>query len=443
MEAAMLTTTLLLLCIACANAFMFIRECVDSRGPDGTFPVPCCPLYNGSPCGESFGRGTCVLVKKTRSGDVQDRHIDERYGFPQAFYSTICQCAGNYDGPMCAECKHGYMGDDCSIPYSVLRKEIRQMSLLEWRNFKAALNYCKVVIDPYYYLMKALDRLSSESYVFITASYYDVWCYNHFYATLPFINNTRENNIINYAHYSTGFLSFHRYLLLKLENQLHRCMNDPDIAIPYLDWSQDIGNELFTDEYFGSVGSNGRITENSVFSTWHLTCGGYQYPQTACLMEDCRCQNPGIERQIFDLNVPLSTRADINYCLSIDVLDTAPFTWGVTSFRNCLEGNINRYGQSATTNHNAFHMVVGGTMSQVPISCNDPCFMFHHSFIEKIFCIYSEKIQITPDDYPPDNHIYGHGANDCITPYTSCVKQKEMFVSCASLGVQYTSYRDL
>ncbi|CAJ0953763.1 unnamed protein product [Ranitomeya imitator] len=87
------------------------------------------------------------------------------------------------------------------------------------------------------------------------------------------------------------------------------------------------------------------------------------------------------------------------------------------------EGFRNRFENQATSMHNLFHAYCGGTMSQVAIACNDPMFVFHHTFIDKIFDVYIVRRSLTPNSYPP-NPIYGHQPTDCILPFLPCRQQR-------------------
>ncbi|XP_075054588.1 tyrosinase-like [Mixophyes fleayi] len=444
MEQAMLLTSFLLLCLTNVNAMIFPKECLkDYPG----VRVPCCPYYpdsNGSPCGAHLGRGSCVLLSRSRSMPPVDIIIDERHFFPSYFFNTTCLCQGNFWGYKCGECIFGYKGKNCDESYTVIRMDIRQVSLAKRKAYFAALNYCKHITDREYYILQAGHRFRSGTFRFVEASCYDVWCFNHYYATKAFINNTRENNIVNYAHASSGFLTWHRFALLLLERQLQKYMDDPYLALLYCDWRYDSGCEFCNNDFFGDNDDQGNIHPYSIFSTWRLVCGGYEYPETSCLMPDCYCERGKILRRPGGhLTITKSSAADVDYCLSLPNLDTPPYNWeSQRSFRNCLEGFMNRAGRAATTMHNAFHVFCGGTMGEVPLSCNDPIFVCHHAFIDKILEVYIRRRGLTPVDYPPTPY-YGQRGNECIQPCHACFLHRDMLQQSTTHGVDYSVYNGM
>ncbi|MEE6525668.1 hypothetical protein FKM82_025835, partial [Ascaphus truei] len=92
--------------------------------------------------------------------------------------------------------------------------------------------------------------------------------------------------------------------------------------------------------------------------------------------------------------------------------------------------------------HNLVHIYLGGTMSQVAISSNDPVFVLHHGFIDKIYEAWIHKYNGTPDTYP-ENEALGQGPNECSTPYFPCYRNKDLLRKSTYFGYKYSTYQGL
>ncbi|XP_056409942.1 tyrosinase-like [Hyla sarda] len=434
-----LGVVLLGLAAAADARLIFPKECVKGVTK---FPVVCCPMFNGSQCGAAFNRGSCLPVPSSRAVEVPNVNLDDRHNFPGYYFTYMCQCKENFDGFNCGGCALNRDGDNCEKTITVMRRDVRQMSPRERELLFAQINYCKTKIDPDSSILVSGDRFRSSTFDFRDASYYDIWCFIHYYATKPFINNTQENVILNYAHGSSGFLTWHRLYLLYLEKSIQKCMNDPSFALPYYDWGRDPNCSVCTDEMLGGNNNKGQINKNSIFSHWKMVCGNFDYEATYCLMSDNTCERPSIYRNPgaapgFDKPGAL----DIQRCLDLTSYDTRPYTaQSRQSFRNCLEGWVDRNDNPGTAMHNLFHVFCGGTMAQVPISCNDPMFFFHHAFVDKIFNVFITTRGLTKNSYPADNAIYGHGAYSCISPFHTCYRHRDMMVPSTQLGYTYSVF---
>ncbi|XP_077155123.1 tyrosinase-like [Ranitomeya variabilis] len=436
----MLLLAVVLLGISSTSA-MFYRECVKNVR---SFPVPCCPLYNGSPCGAHLNRGNCMPTRSSRIIPDPDILIDDRDLYPGHYFNETCQCKDNFIGENCGQCDFNRYGDNCEKLNTVVRKDIRELSEKERHQYFAQLHQCKYKIDPDYVILVSGDRFRSAAYEFQPASYYDVWCYIHNYITRQFINNTRENNILNFGHGSTAFLTFHRAYMFYLERAMQKCTKDPNFALMYYDWRSETECSICNNDFLGGNDVHGRINNTSVFSSWRSICVEYYLSGTYCLMSNCECERPKFTRKpgaTPGLSIP--TKQDVDYCLSLPQIDTDPYTsTSQRSFRNCVEGFRNRFENPATTMHNMFHAYCGGTMSQVAIACNDPMFIFHHTFIDKIFDVYIVRRNLNPNSYPP-NTIYGHRPTDCILPFLPCRQQRRMCVPSSTYGANYSVYNGL
>ncbi|XP_069827969.1 tyrosinase-like [Dendropsophus ebraccatus] len=435
----MLALGVLVLCLAVADAFLFPRECVQGKT---SFPVVCCPSFNGSQCGAAYNRGSCLPTASSRATGPPTVTMDERHLFPKYFFSYICKCKGNYDGFNCGECTFNRYGDTCEKTYPNVRREIRELNDTERERYFAQLHYCKSKLDPDSCILRAGDRFRNNTYQFIDASYYDIFCFGHYYATKPFINNTQENFIPNFAHSGSGFPTWHRLYLLALEKQLQKCLKDPTFTLVYYDWGRDSKCEICNDTYLAGNDDQGYLSKWSIFSKWRLVCGNFDLDATLCLMSDCECERTKITRN------PGGTPGfgkpgadDIQYCLDLKNYDQPPYnTRSQQSARNCLEGWVTRNETSGTSMHNLWHVYCGGTMAQVPISCNDFMFVVHHVFVDKLLDRMITINKFNPSSYPSDNNMYGHGAYDCIIPSYRCWRHRDMLVPLLQYGVGYSIF---
>ncbi|CAI9616924.1 unnamed protein product [Staurois parvus] len=182
---------------------------------------------------------------------------------------------------------------------------------------------------------------------------------------------------------------------------MQKCTNNKNFGMPYWEWEKDSECSICTNKYLGSNGFDGKIDSLSVFSEWRQICT-ITYPQTICVMEDCVCQRPRIVRLAGLSDIVKPDVNDVNYCMTMTNLDTAPYdTSSVNSYRNCLEDI-----------HNSMHVYLGGSMILVPIAANDPLFCCHHANVDRLSTFYYAKYNITPSSYPTGNTRYGHRSFD-------------------------------
>ncbi|XP_073525047.1 tyrosinase-like [Phyllobates terribilis] len=262
----MMLLGLVLLGISSAAA-MFYRECVENVS---SFPVVCCPMYKGSMCGSALNRGSCLPVASSRTVSDPDVTIDDRNTFPSHYFTHTCQCKANFIGENCGQCDFNRYGDNCEYQNTVTRREIRELSEKDRHQYFAQLHQCKSKIDPDYVILVSGDRFRSKAYEFRPASYYDIWCYVHNYITRLFINNTRENSILNFGHGSTGFLTFHRMYMLQLERSMQRCTKDPNFSLLYYDWRNDPDCAICNEDFLCGNNVHGYLNDTCVFSSWRL-----------------------------------------------------------------------------------------------------------------------------------------------------------------------------
>jgi tyrosinase len=208
-------------------------------------------------------------------------------------------------------------------------------------------------------------------------------------------------NAMNDAHRGPAFLPWHRYYLLRLEQELQRI--DPAVTLPYWDWTIDnSGAASLWDPDF--MGGNGQASDGVVTSgpfahntgNWTLIYDG-----------------PALRRR-FGMSAPnLPTQADVSAALADPVYDVAPYNMFVTSgFRNRLEGWIN-----GPQLHNLVHVWVGGSMGPMS-SPNDPVFYLHHCFIDKLWVDW-QLLHPGAGYIPVSGGPAGHNLSDSMQPWAA------------------------
>ncbi|XP_071987720.1 tyrosinase-like [Engystomops pustulosus] len=424
----------------CFVESQFPRVCTS----DAAFRTKtCCPLWKDkSPCGSLSGRGKCRdWIDYT--GRTLPMYNDDRLDWPRHYYDYTCECFGNYSGFDCGDCKYGYQGENCDRKKIIIRREIRELSPLEQKRLFSYLALAKTTKSQDYVILSTGDRHHRETYRFVDASLYDVFVWMHYYSMKPImINNTFIPNL-NFAHQGPVFPGWHRLNLLFLERQIQLMTRDEDFAIPYYDWRGDKNCSICTDELLGTNDDQGLLNPYSHFSFWKAICSGFNFPDEYCPLADSEYKMERLQRKPGTTpSAPyLPTYEDVENTLKLREFDTPPYNeTSLHSFRNALEGFLSSDGVTLQRSmHNLVHIYMGGTMSQIPISSNDPIFLLHHSFVDKIFEAWIGRYDGSPLTYPENDQV-GQGPDDCSTPFFPCYKNKDLILASTEFGYQFSSF---
>ena len=142
---------------------------------------------------------------------------------------------------------------------------------------------------------------------------------------------------IDFAHEATGFLTWHRLLLLWFEREVQVVLNQTDFTLSYWDWT----NEEEREEYFITGRLN--VSENPL-NTWPTYCWYETQDGTICdpsiptanklrrcpLEEACRADNSF-----------WPSKDDLEEALNETSYDMTPYDkMANSSFRNFLEGFV-------------------------------------------------------------------------------------------------------
>ncbi|XP_070818571.1 tyrosinase-like [Chaetodon trifascialis] len=389
---------------------VFLVYLTSLQGVKAQFPRPCttpealqtricCPLWNGSPCGFSSGRGVCAPYPAR----YLPKSVDYRVNWPRAFYDSVCTCWGNYDGFDCGQCLPGWRGPLCLQRHQVERKEITDLTDSERETFLSSLHQAKQSTSSRYMILTSENTTVDGNYVFDSASVYDLYVWIHYYSSKSYVGSET-----NAAHRGPAFTFWHRVFLLLIERDIRELTGNQDFYIPYWDWTRTNHCNICTNQYFGGVGQDGRIDRTSLFSKWKTICPFQESLDIICIRSDASdpphlIRNPGQD----PVYKTLPTIEDVKDTMARQLFDTPPFDiTSQNSFRNTLEGfeipDDSRHLNASM--HNLVHRYLNGTMSLVPTAANDPIFLLHHSFIDKLL----EKWlhEHSEDTYPDSDQVH-------------------------------------
>ena len=245
----------------------------------------------------------------------------------------------------------------------VLRKNVRYLSDAERRRFIAAVLALKAEIGP--------SNIST----------YDGHVRRHAQAM------TRATRLPdrwwehNQAHRGPAFPPWHRQYILAFERDLQRIANDPNLGLPYWDWTQDAGDPpgapIWAQDF---LGGNGDPANNDVIANGPFSGPGWQ---TVEAVLDANNELQGFQagsglRRRFSTTLGLPTQSDVDGLTDNAIYDASPWDSTVTNtFRNDLEGWV---GPGL---HNLIHRWVGGSMTD-STSPNDPVFFLHHCNVDRM-----------------------------------------------------------
>jgi tyrosinase len=189
----------------------------------------------------------------------------------------------------------------------------------------------------------------------------------------------------NAAHRGPVFLPWHRWMLLLLETNFQRVLNDPNFGLPYWDWAADgdrpanqqaaqpIWQHISHTPPDGPFAFNAQNPQSFRVRVWeNPVTGGLQ------------AVNRGLFRQLGqDPQGPtLPTTAHVTAALRRTSYDRSPWDTGTSNgFRNEVEGWV---GTVRPGLHNRVHVWIGGDMGP-GTSPNDPSFYLNHCNEDRIW----------------------------------------------------------
>ncbi|XP_072129050.1 tyrosinase-like [Mobula birostris] len=394
----------------------------------------CCPHWpgDGSPCGERSGRGSCMPLRPpppSTPHSALPSPWDFRLAWPSAFFAHVCACRPHFSGFDCGRCAGGWRGPFCERWAVRVRKGVHQLSRQQWRALLWMLKKAKGTVSGRYVMLATPSPdpsppLASSSHFSFTlfpfspsspsdpslpgglafrdATVYDLITWMHYLATKPLGGKAgggvREGAIsgANFAHGGPAFTPWHRRYLAFLEEELRLLSGNEEFSLPYWNWTRTSGCDLLR-------------------------------------------RRPGA-----DPRAPrLPTARDVSNALSLQNYDGYPYNqFAISSFRNVLEGyqKPSRSGSRGRTLHNLVHIYLNGTISKVAAASNDPIFLLHHAFIDKIW---EDWLRAHPDRF----HMYplhslvpeGHRWDSYMVPYLPPVRNIDYYKPSVHHGYTYAN----
>jgi tyrosinase len=235
----------------------------------------------------------------------------------------------------------------------------------------------------------------------VPVSTYDLFVAWHHVAMFRFTPPSQQDR--NAAHRGPVFLPWHRFMLLLLELQLQRVLDDEDFGLPYWDWAAD-GNGTAAQQLASPVwgpqcmGGQGNPVTTGPFAfnpadpqTWRVRLASNSFGQLLSV-------NRGLRRR-FAFGIPtLPNQPQVDAALLQPTYDSSPWNTGRPDFRNLLEGW--RPFPNEPSLHNRVHVWVGGDMGPAS-SPNDPVFYLNHCNVDRIWAAW----QVPPR--PIDSYLPG------------------------------------
>jgi tyrosinase len=245
-------------------------------------------------------------------------------------------------------------------------------------------------------------------------STYDLFVFWHHRAMDTFTPPTQADR--NAAHRGPVFLPWHRFMLVLLELQLQRVLDDADVGLPYWDWAAD-GDRPPDDQPNSAVwaddcmGGQGRPVSTGPFAFDPANPNTWRVRVAANVQGQLVQRNRGLAREFAASVATLPSRADVAAATDLDTYDETPWNTESAGFRNQVEGW--RPLATAPGLHNRVHVWVGGDM--LPASSpNDPVFYLNHCNEDRIWAAWLDNQPDPP--YLPDesasDDLLGHRIDD-------------------------------
>jgi tyrosinase len=263
-------------------------------------------------------------------------------------------------------------------------------------------------------------------------STYDLFVVWHNFAMMTLTPPTQSDR--NAAHSGPVFLPWHRFMLLQLEMNLQRVLNDNTFGLPYWDWAADgelthaqqVGASIWSASNLGGTGSP---VTSGPFAFKSGDPKSWRVRITANSNGTLVQANRGLRRKL-GANVSgipgtnaLPKKAHTAAALAKNTYDASPWDRNSTEFRNLLEGWEDDPAISSPSLHNRVHVFVGGDMSPSS-SPNDPVFFLNHCNVDRVWEAWMQpppngngRVYVPGSGAPAT--LKGHRLNDTLTSLIS------------------------
>lgn len=301
-------------------------------------PVPCQMNLTGICCPDNCNaadrRGVCSPVRPVRDRrglpDNYDQR-DDRLRWPRRIFSHLCRCNYPFIGEACEHCVPGRTGANCNERTRTLRirRNILRLSARQLEDFNRVMN--ESLTFPASQLIfderdpRFFDPLRPNARL-RRVSVQDYMVFLHRYPSRPVLRRDeqggrtcQETDDLDLNHNGRGFLSWHRLFMCVWEEELIRVANSlgiSDFAIPYWDWTDARDCEICNNTYLGASDSNGRISNESVYSNFVEWCSFNQSCPTGCVVGDTSYLTRKLIRN-FNSDLPFPTSRDVRRLLNM------------------------------------------------------------------------------------------------------------------------------
>jgi hypothetical protein len=202
------------------------------------------------------------------------------------------------------------------------------------------------------------------------------------------------------GHKGPLFFPWHREFLRQFELDLRAASGDPDMCLPYWDFSRD---QSSADDGYpfipACLGGNGDGPNNTVITGPFIPTNGFSVAVGGGGVT-------ALQRQLGEdlgLAPTLPSKASITAALAETTYDAPGFDWNApaaSSFRNLVEGWV---GPDTVNVHNRVHVWVGGSMGP-STSPNDPVFFLNHAKEDELWAVWEQKYPSVPHYLPDDSY---------------------------------------
>ncbi|KAL3317841.1 hypothetical protein Ciccas_003497 [Cichlidogyrus casuarinus] len=424
------TLVLVLLYLACQVSALVPIQCVHNVTSHAKV---CCPVSenNHMVCGGP-SRGHCQEIMVSEEHIPSVFVIDDRVFWPTRFFKHGCQCKGNFYGVSCDECWFGWKGKNCDIPEKRIRKDIRSLTEKELFVFKDVVRRSSFWPSGYVVVDESdnehTDPLNNPKWEEASVHYFVA--FSHRYGS----RSTLYKNSQDCSLY--GILDFNH------DGHYH---NVHDFAFPYWDWVGMDSCDICTNKYIGAEGKEDeygvRIHPNHPWTNMTEYC--YE-PNDGMVCYGC--QRSGMESKVtrsfnsFDF----ADQDDYDFVLNLKnyFVPGERDNPNCESFHMALEGFCGRPGSDGTKlwTHNKFHNMIDGSMCCSSTATNDPIFILHHTFMDKLFAIWYMKHKPALEDFPQKGVRPGHCRDCFMIGFIPPARNSDMFIDHRVLGYDYDNY---
>lgn len=193
----------------------------------------------------------------------------------------------------------------------------------------------------------------------------------------------------NAAHRGPVFTPWHRVMLMILEQNLQRVLNDAAFGLPYWDWARDgdlpAGQQSSAAIWRANcMGGQGNPITTGPFAFRADDSASFRVRVATNSAGELRSVNRGLRRAFGVSAGALPRAAHVRNAIALTPYDSPDWDVNSNGFRNRLEGWSSDPGGSPPWLHNLVHVWVGGDM--LPASSpNDPVFFMHHCNVDRLW----------------------------------------------------------